>query len=227
MACHPRERGAPGACIRRRGSSLNSGMPLPTATTPCIQGPRACVPQQARAGQGSPGWPFLFVFLLTGRWPPTTTQGVTLRSTASRSALMKACCSLPGSNRCSAGRYRSRYRLRYRLRYSMVRFRGGYAVAVAAHSLDTRCLAVREHSKRYGAMHQAGSRHVIKWHETGSGHVIGWHETEKELSSGDGGSAQHRSDGPLWTGCVPLYRHLVPPPHLCCTAGSGWAQSRS
>lgn len=41
---------------------------------------------------------------LTGRWPPTITQGVVLRFTAARSASMKRCCSLPGSNRCSAGR---------------------------------------------------------------------------------------------------------------------------
>lgn len=40
---------------------------------------------------------------LTGRWPPSTTQGVMPRSTDAKSRSMKACCSLPGSNACSAG----------------------------------------------------------------------------------------------------------------------------
>ncbi len=39
---------------------------------------------------------------LTGRCPPTTTQGVRLRLTAFRSASIQARCSLPRSNRCSA-----------------------------------------------------------------------------------------------------------------------------
>ena len=53
--------------------------------------------------QGQRGASLAPSLALTGRCPPTTTQGVLLRLTDARSASKKASCSLPGPKACSAG----------------------------------------------------------------------------------------------------------------------------